>query len=68
MKGIVLSSENNKSAVLTDEGTVVKISGIYETGKRINIKSVNKSGGILKKVSIILGTAAVLMIFTFCGL
>ena len=38
MKGIVLFSENNESAILTDEGEVIKIKGSYNVGKRINFK------------------------------
>jgi len=68
MKGIVLSSENNKTVVLTDEGNVVRIRGSYEVGQRINIRNANRPSGMLKNVSIVLGTIAVLMIFTIFGL
>lgn len=68
MKGIVLFSENNESAILTDEGEVIKIKGSYNVGKRINFKKPDKRSGILKKVSIILGTAAAFTMITTLGL
>lgn len=70
MKGIVLSSDpdNNKSVVLTDEGIVKTINGTFETGKKVNIRPASKKGSILKKVSIVLGTCAVLLIFTLGSL
>lgn len=70
MKGIVLSSDsdNNKTVVLTDEGIVKTINGTFETGKKINIRPTSKKGPILKKVSIVLGTCAVLMVFTLGSL
>lgn len=70
MKGIVLSSDsdNNKTVVLTDEGIVKTINGTFEIGKKINIRPTSKKGPILKKVSIVLGTCAVLMIFTLGSL
>lgn len=70
MKGIVLSSDpdNNKSVVLTDEGIVKTINGTFETGKKVNIRPASKKGPILKKVSIVLGTCAVLLIFTLGSL
>lgn len=70
MKGIVLSSDpdNNKSVVLTDEGIVKTINGTFETGKKVNIRPASKKGPILKIVSIVLGTCAVLLIFTLGSL
>lgn len=70
MKGIVLSSDsdNNKTVVLTDEGILKTINGTFEIGKKVNIRPTSKKGPILKKVSIVLGTCAVLMIFTLGSL
>ena len=68
MKGIVLSSQDAKSIVLSDEGLVLSIKGNFEVGKRINIKSANKNGSLLKTISIILATIAVLMVISVISL
>ena len=70
MKGIVLSSDpdNNKSVVLTDEGIVNTINGTFETGKKVNIRPASKKRPVLKNISIVLGTCAVLMVFTLGSL
>jgi FtsZ-interacting cell division protein ZipA len=68
MRGLVLFSKNNKTIVLTDEGTVIKINGNYEVGKRINIKNHGNDNTLLKKISIALGTITILMLLVICGL
>ena len=68
MKGIVLFSEKNESAILTDEGEVIKLKGSYVVGKRISFKKTDKRSGILKRVSIILGTAAAFAMITTISL
>ncbi|SER61376.1 hypothetical protein SAMN04487884_10849 [Butyrivibrio fibrisolvens] len=70
MKGIVLSSDsdNNKTVVLTDEGIVKTINGTFEIGKKVNIRPKSKKRHVLKNISIVLGTCAVLMVFTLGSL
>ena len=70
MKGIVLSSDsdNNKTVVLTDEGIVKTINGTFEIGKKVNIRPTSKKRPVLKNISIVLGTCAVLMVFTLGSL